>query len=63
MSGAVQRAVTVAGRAGVAALALALVLHGSTKRPPARHQSAAPPAPSAEEKLLTEIRDLLKEQK
>ena len=47
MSGAVQSAVTAAGRGCVAALALALVLHGSTKRPPARHQSAAPPAPSA----------------
>ena len=44
MSGAVQSAVTVAGRGCVAALALALVLHGSTKRPPAR-QSAAPAPP------------------
>ena len=41
MSGAVQSAVTAAGRGCVAALALALVLHGSTKRPPLR-QSAAP---------------------
>ena len=49
MSGAVQSAVTAAGRGCVAALALALVLHGSTKRPPVRG-SAAPafsPAPSA----------------
>ena len=49
MSGAVQRMVTAAGRGCVAALALALVLHGSTKRPPLR-QSAAPtssPAPFA----------------
>ena len=44
MSGAVQSAVTAAGRGCVAALALALVLHGSTKRPPAR-QSAAPAPP------------------
>ena len=33
----------MAGRTGVAALALALVLHGSTKRPAVRH-SAAPAA-------------------
>ncbi len=49
MSGAVQSAVTVAGRGCVAALALALVLHGSTKHPPLR-QSAAPtssPVPAA----------------
>ena len=42
MSGAVQSAVTVAGRGCVAALAL--VLHGSTKRTPVRH-SAAPAPP------------------
>ncbi|MBQ2926641.1 MAG: MscL family protein, partial [Ruminiclostridium sp.] len=29
----------------------------------AAEEAAAPPEPSAEEKLLTEIRDLLKEQK
>ena len=40
MSGAVQGAVTVAGRGCVAALALALVLHGSTKRPPLRRCTA-----------------------
>ena len=44
MSGAVQSAVTAAGRGCVAALALALVLHGSTKRPPLR-RSAAPAPP------------------
>ena len=49
MSGAVQSVVTVAGRAGVAALALALVLHGSTKRPPV-HKVAAP-APAAAREL------------
>ena len=46
MSGAVQSAVTAAGRGCVAALALALVLHGSTKHPPLR-QSAAPASVSA----------------
>ena len=49
MSGTVQRILTFAGRGCVAALALALVLHGSTKRPPVR-RSAAPtstPAPVA----------------
>ena len=47
MSGAVQSAVTAAGRGCVAALALALVLHGSTKRPPLQ-QSAAPASVSAQ---------------
>mgnify|MGYP004470636481 CR=1 FL=1 len=47
MSGAVQSAVTAAGRGCVAALALALVLHGSTKRPPLR-RSAAPASVSAQ---------------
>ena len=44
MSGTVQSAVTAAGRGCVAALALALVLHGSTKRPLLR-RSAAPAPP------------------
>ena len=47
MSGAVQSAVKAAGRGCVAALALALVLHGSTKHPPLR-QSAAPASVSAQ---------------
>ena len=41
MNGALQRILTVAGRGCVASLALALVLHGSTKRPVVR-KSAAP---------------------
>ena len=40
MRGVLPSFLTVAGRAGVAALALALVLHGSTKRPPVRHPAA-----------------------
>ena len=44
MRGTLQRILTFAGRGCVAALALALVLHGSTKRPPVR-QSAAPQPP------------------
>ena len=48
MSGAVQSVVTVAGRAGVAALALALVLHGSTKRPPVHKVAASAPASARE---------------
>ena len=50
MSGAVQSVVTVtvAGRAGVAVLALALVLHGSTKRPPVHKVAASAPASARE---------------
>ena len=48
MSGAVQSVVTVAGRAGVAVLALALVLHGSTKCPSVHKVAASAPASARE---------------
>ena len=40
MRGVLPGLLTVAGRGCAAALALALVLHGSTKRPPVRHSAA-----------------------
>ena len=48
----------------IIALALFLVIKGinALKRPPPPSPTAPPPPPSKEEQLLTEIRDLLKEQ-